>query len=199
MPELPPVPTDAPLTEAEMRAASVVTPGPLTSPIPVVPYDPQWPALYAREVRRLRGVLGDRVLAIEHVGSTSVPGLHAKPIIDLDVTVPDSADEPAYVPALEAAGYRLTIREPEWHEHRMFKGPGTDINLHVWSPGSPEAIRHVVFREWLRAHPADRDAYGALKRDLATRPYTFMHEYNNDKATLIREIYARAVAAQSGS
>ncbi|MFC3832152.1 MULTISPECIES: GrpB family protein [Deinococcus] len=197
MPDLPPVPTDPPLTDEEMRAAFVVPPPRLTGPILVVPSDPQWPALYAREAARLRRVLGARALALEHVGSTSVPGLSAKPIIDLDLTVADSADEAAYVPELEAAGYVLTIREPGWHEHRMFGGPDTDINLHVWSPGSPEAIRHVVFRDWLRAHDDDRHAYDALKRDLATRPYTYMHEYNNDKAALIREIYARAVASQA--
>ncbi|THF85023.1 GrpB family protein [Deinococcus sp. KSM4-11] len=198
MSDLPPVPTDPPVTEAEMRAAFVVPPARLTGPIEVVPYDPQWPALYGREARRLRDLLGGRVLALEHVGSTAVPGLHAKPIIDLDLTVADSADEAAYVPTLEAAGYHLTIREPEWLEHRMFKGPDTDINLHVWSPGSPEAIRHVIFRDWLRTHPADRAAYAALKRDLATRPYAYIHEYNNDKSALIREIYARAAAAREG-
>lgn len=197
MPDLPPVPTDPPLTEAEMRAAFVVPPPRLRGPVVVVPYDPQWPALYDHAAARLRSVLGSRILALTHVGSTSVLGLSAKPIIDIDLTVADSADEAAYAPDLEAAGYVLTIREPEWHEHRMFKGPDTDLNLHVWSPGSPEAERHVIFRDWLRGNAADRQRYGDLKRDLATRPYRYMHEYNNDKSALIREIYARA-AAQEG-
>jgi hypothetical protein len=74
-------------------------------------------------------VLGCQALQIEHIGSTAVPSLAAKPIIDILLVVADSSDEPAYVAILEFAGYFLRIREPNWHEHRMFKGPGRDINL----------------------------------------------------------------------
>jgi GrpB protein len=98
-------------------------------------------------------VLGERVVRLEHVGSTSAPGLAAKPIIDIPLVVPDSADEPAYVPDLEAAGYRLVIREPEWFQHRCFKGPDSNVNLHVYSPGCPEIKRYLLFRGRLRAHP----------------------------------------------
>jgi GrpB-like predicted nucleotidyltransferase (UPF0157 family) len=107
----------------------------------------------------LGSVLGSKALQIEHVGSTSVPGLCAKPIIDILLVVKNSADEPSYVPTLEAADYILRIREPEWFEHRMFKGPDTDINLHVFSEGTSEINRMLQFRDWLRSNDADRDKY----------------------------------------
>src|SRR5690606_29898587 len=101
--------------------------------------------LFEREAKRIRSALGDRALRVEHVGSTSVPGLCAKPVIDILLVVPDSSDEASYVPALEAAGYKLRIREPEWFEHRLFKGPDTDINLHVFSEGASEIERMLCF------------------------------------------------------
>lgn len=163
--------------------------------IVVVDADPAWPAEYARLADRIDAALGDRVLALEHVGSTSVPGLAAKPIIDIDLTVADSAHESAYVPALEAVGFRLRIREPDWHEHRCMKSEHPCCNLHVWSPGSPEAIRHVIFRDWLRAHPADRDRYAAAKRSSAEATNdadATMMSYNLRKQPVIREILDRA-------
>jgi GrpB-like predicted nucleotidyltransferase (UPF0157 family) len=93
---------------------------------------------------------------LEHVGSTSVPGLAAKPIIDILLIVPDSSDEPAWLPDLEAAGYVLVIREPDWYQHRCLKGPDTNVNLHVYSPGCPEIERYLIFRDRLRGHPEDR-------------------------------------------
>lgn len=192
------MPTDHPPTQAEVEAAFVGGMPKLTGKIEVREYDPQWPVLYGREAERLRKLLGEKILALEHVGSTSVPGLAAKPIIDIDLSVENSADEDAYVPLLTAAGYRLTIREPDWHEHRLLKGPDTDINLHVWTLGSPEARRHKVLRDWLRENEADRSAYGAHKKTLAHRDYAYVYQYNNDKAGLIREILARALAALDG-
>ena len=109
-----------PLTEGQIRAAAIGELKPSSGPIRVVDDDPRWPELFAREADRVRAVLGQDALRIEHVGSTSVPGLAAKPIIDMLLAVADSADEAAYVPALEAAGYVLRIREPDWYEHRMF-------------------------------------------------------------------------------
>jgi GrpB-like predicted nucleotidyltransferase (UPF0157 family) len=129
----------------------------------IVPYDARWPDLYAREAQRIRQLLGPSALSIEHVGSTAVPGLAAKPRIDIDLVVPDSADESSYLPALEGAGYFVVTREPGWHEHRVLKGPDTDVNLHVFSPDAPELQRHRRFRDWLRSHPDDRAQYGALK------------------------------------
>ncbi|MEN3361543.1 MAG: hypothetical protein V7637_5525 [Mycobacteriales bacterium] len=167
----------------------------LTGPVLVAEYDPGWPARYEREAARLRELLGDRALLIEHVGSTSVPGLPAKPIIDLDLVVADSAEEGSYLPTLVAAGYRLLIREPEWYEHRCFKGPDTNINLHVFSPGSAEVERHLLFRDWLRGHDADRDRYAAAKRELAGRRWTYIQQYADAKTGVVTEILARARAA----
>ena len=163
-------------------------------PIVLVEYDPEWPALYEREERRIRAILGDRVLRIDHFGSTSVPGLAAKPIIDISLAVPDSSDEPAYLPDLEAAGYVLRIREPDWHEHRLFKGPDTDINLHVFTIGSHEIQRQVGFRDWLREHPEDRDLYLHAKRDLAARRWKYIQHYADAKSQVIEEILARVGA-----
>ncbi len=181
-----------------MQAAWVGELPKLTGRVEVRSYDARWPHLYDQEAARLRRLLGERVLALEHVGSTAVPGLPAKPVIDIDLSLADSADEAAYLPLLEGAGYRLVIREPDWHEHRGFKGPDTNINLHVWTLGSPEAQRHVIFRDWLRKDEQDRERYGALKLELATRDFAYLHEYNNAKAPLIHAIYARALEAQGG-
>src|SRR4051794_15102864 len=150
---------------------------PLDSRIHVADYDTQWPYLFEREADRLRKVLGRRALRIEHIGSTSVPGLAAKPVIDILLVVADSAKEEDYLPALERAGYRLHIREPEWHEHRMCKGPDTDINLHVFSKNSPEAERVLVFRDWLRRHDDDRELYARTKRELAQQTWTYTQNY----------------------
>lgn len=168
---------------------------PLTAPIEIRDYDSAWPQLYIREMDRVRRVLGGRVVRLEHVGSTSVPGLPAKPIVDMVLEVPDSADEPAYVPALDAAGYVLRIREPDWFEHRLFKGPDTDVNLHTFSAGCSETDRMVLFRDWLRANAADCDKYAATKRELARRDWKFVQQYADAKSEVVAEIMARATAA----
>ena len=107
----------------------------------VVPPDPGWVDDYERVRAQVLGALGARALSVEHVGSTAVPGLWAKPVIDVDVTVADSGDEASYLPDLEAAGFVLTVREPEWHQHRCLRGPAPVANVHVWSPGSVEPQR----------------------------------------------------------
>ena len=151
--------------------------------------------MFDREAARIRTVLSDADVRIEHVGSTSVPGLAAKPIIDMLLAVPDSADEQAYVPALEAAGYVLRIREPHWFEHRLFNGPDTRINLHVFTVGAAEIDRMLLFRDRLRADDADRDAYLQVKRDLATRTWRHVQHYADSKTAIIQQIMARASAA----
>src|SRR5262249_44924985 len=145
------------LTDEQIRAATVGELRPHDAPVRLVEYDPAWPSLFAREDERIRSILGDRVLLLEHAGSTSVPGLAAKPHIDMILVVPDSSDEASYVPDLEAAGYVLRIREPEWFEHRLFKGPDTNVNVHVFTAGCDEVDRMLLFRDWLRTHPEDRD------------------------------------------
>jgi GrpB-like predicted nucleotidyltransferase (UPF0157 family) len=166
---------------------------PLAGRILIVDYDPQWPDLYGREADRIRAVLGSRALRIEHAGSTSVPGLPAKPIVDMLLVVTASADEGAYVPALEAAGYILRIRETDWHEHRMFNGPDTDINLHVFSSGCPEIDRMLMFRDWLRANAADRDLYARTKLALARMEWPHVQSYADAKTAVVEEILARAL------
>ncbi|HZE37611.1 MAG TPA: GrpB family protein [Stackebrandtia sp.] len=161
-------------------------------PVVVVDYDPAWPAMFAALEERIRAALGGAVIALEHVGSTSVPGLAAKPIIDIDLTVPDSADEASYVPALEAAGFALRVREPDWHAHRMLRGTGPDCNLHVFSPGAEPPVRDLILRDRLRAHDADRDRYAEVKRELAKREWTYVQHYADAKTGVVREILARA-------
>jgi GrpB-like predicted nucleotidyltransferase (UPF0157 family) len=179
----------APTTEEELRAVTVGELQPLSGPILLVDYDPNWPAQFEGEATRVRAVLGARVLRIEHVGSTSIPGLAAKPIIDVLLVVADATDEGAFVPALEAAGYRLRIREDE---HRLFKGPDVDVNLHVFSSGHPEVDRMLLFRDWLRAVPADRELYLRTKRELAKRRWRYVQNYADAKTTVVEEILARA-------
>jgi GrpB-like predicted nucleotidyltransferase (UPF0157 family) len=150
--------------------------------------------LCGRAAARIRGALGERVEQLEHIGSTSVPGLAAKPIIDILLIVPDSSDEPAWLPDLEAAGYLLVIREPDWHQHRCLKGPDTNVNLHVYSPGCPEIERYLLFRDRLRGHPEDRDHYQRVKRELAERDWTYVQEYADAKTEVVEGIIARARA-----
>jgi GrpB-like predicted nucleotidyltransferase (UPF0157 family) len=157
-----------------------------------VDYDPKWPELFGREAVRIRAALGRRALRIEHTGSTAVPGLVAKPIIDMLLVVIDSADEDAYVRDLEAPGYVLRIRETNWFEHRMFNGPDTEINLHVFSSGCPEIDRILMFRDWLRSNAADRDLYARTKLALARQEWKYVQNYADAKTVVIEEIIARA-------
>ena len=176
---------------------SSVTIGPrrrVDGPVYLADYDPDWPVLYEREAARVRELLGDRVRLLEHVGSTSVPGLPAKPIIDMLLAVADSADEPAYVPSMEAGGYAVRIREPDWHEHRVFKGPDTDINLHTFSEGSSEIARMLALRDRLRTHDDERERYLATKRELAARHWVYIQDYADAKGDVVEGIIERAVA-----
>jgi GrpB-like predicted nucleotidyltransferase (UPF0157 family) len=181
--------------DEEILAVRIGEVVPLNGPIQLDEYDPEWPRLFAREAERIRDALGEGVKLLEHVGSTSVPGLAAKPRIDILLAVADSSNEPAYVPALEAAGYVLRIREPNWYEHRVFKGPGTDVNLHVFSAGCPEIARMLLFRDWLRRTAADRRLYERTKRDLARQVWKYTQHYADAKAAVVEEIIARAQAA----
>lgn len=171
---------------------------PEATAIDVVEADPSWPAQFDELARRIRFALGDRVLAVEHVGSTSVPDLPAKPIIDIDLTVADSSDESTYVPSLERAGFVLRIREPSWHQHRCMVATSPPANLHVWSPDSPEAIRHRMFRDWLRDHPDDCTRYAAAKRaaaDASNAASEAVMAYNQRKQPVVREILDRMFRA----
>ena len=188
-------PNDVAAYDEDMAKTWLGPPPTLRTRIEIRDYDPEWPRLFEREAARVRSVLGDRVVRLEHAGSTSVPGLPAKPIIDMVLELPDSSDEPAYLPDMEAAGYTLVIREPEWFEHRVFKGPDTNINLHVFTAGSPEVERMLRFRDWLRSNPADLELYVRTKRELAARDWKYVQQYADAKSAVVQEIMARADAA----
>lgn len=180
------------LIEGKLRRVTIGEPTVLTGPIQLVEYNPEWPAQFAREAERIRGALGEGALRIEHIGSTSVPGLIAKPVIDILLVVTDSADEPSYAPALIAAGYVLRIREPDWHQHRLFKGPENNLNLHVFTQGSVEIERVLLLRDRLRNDPKERQRYAQAKRQLAARTWKFMQDYADAKSEIIESIIARA-------
>lgn len=189
-------PEDVVAYDALLPKLMVGAPEVLAGPIVLCDYDPAWPARYEREADRIAGALGARAMRLEHVGSTSVPGLAAKPIIDIALEVEDSAREPAYVPFLERAGYVLTVREPDWFEHRLLKPPGGGVHLHVFSAGCPETGRMVRFREHLRRDETDRERYAAVKRGLAARPWKYMQQYADAKSEIVGEIMRRAAPGE---
>jgi GrpB-like predicted nucleotidyltransferase (UPF0157 family) len=176
-----------------LRAVTIGERKPLDSTIHLADYNPDWPRQYALQAHAIRKTLGDRVLLLEHVGSTSIPGLSAKPVIDMVLAVSDSADEPAYVPALEAVGFVLRIREPGWYEHRLLQAPGADGNLHVFTIGCPEVFRMIAFRDWLRTHDDDRRFYERTKRELGARTWKDVQNYADAKSEVVQEILSRAL------
>jgi GrpB-like predicted nucleotidyltransferase (UPF0157 family) len=185
-------PDHTPFTEEQIRAATIGELVPHAATIHLAEYDPEWPRLFEREAIRIREALGGRARAVEHVGSTSVPGLAAKPVIDIVLVVDDSADESAYVPDLEAHGYVLRIREPDWFEHRLFKGPDTNVNVHVFSSDCTEVQVMLDFRDRLRANDSDRELYERAKRELAAKDWRYVQNYADAKSAIVAEINARA-------
>lgn len=179
-------------SDEEIAASRIGPPEVLNAPIYLAEYDPAWPDLFEREAERIRAVLGDRALLIEHVGSTSVPGLAAKPRIDMILAVADSSDEQRYVPSLEDSAYVLRVREPDWYEHRVFKGPDTDINLHVFTKDCAEIERMLRFRDHLRTDESDRRLYEQTKRTLAQRTWKYTQHYADAKTAVVEEILVRA-------
>lgn len=184
--------------ELEEYLSQVLIGGIESPAIRVVDYDPGWPQRFTREAAKIRAALAGRERLIEHIGSTAVPGLAAKPIIDVLLVVVDAADESAYLPALEAAGYALRVREPDFYEHRMLRTAARDVHVHVFSPDSPEIERYLVLRDRLRRDAADRELYARTKRRLAARSWPTMQHYAEAKTAVIEAIIARAVAEQRG-
>jgi GrpB-like predicted nucleotidyltransferase (UPF0157 family) len=182
----------SPQPEDYLRTHTIGELSPLTSRIRVVDYDPDWPHRFECEAVRIRAALGERALRIEHTGSTSVPNLPAKPIIDIVLVVTNSVKEIEYAPALEIVGYQLRIREPGWHEHRLFKRPDRDVNLHVFSAGCPEIDRMLAFRDRLRTNESDRELYARTKRALAQQDWKYTQNYADAKTAVIEEILLRA-------
>lgn len=190
--------TDDPAPRSdEDLAGSIVGPvTPLNAPIVLVPADPAWPAMAEQRMRTVRAALGDRVRLLEHCGSTSVPGLAAKPVIDLVMEVADPGDEAAYVPPLESIGYALRVREPDWYAHRMLRIVRDErpvVHLHVFPAGCPETRRMLAFRDHLRADAADRARYQRTKQELARRTWRHLQHYADAKTEVVADIMTRAL------
>ena len=166
--------------------------GPEKRQIEILNYQPTWPQKFQQHADLIAKALNYAALRIEHIGSTSVPGLASKPIIDILLVVQDSADEGSYLPHLEATGYELRVREPEWHEHRMFRTPDRDVHIHVFTIGCPEIARNLTFRDQLRKNAEDRLLYEQTKRRLATQDWPTMNDYAKAKTDVIEGILAAA-------
>lgn len=154
-------------------------------PIHVVPYDIQWPALFASWQKALTAGLGETAVRVDHIGSTAVPGLTAKPVIDIQLSVPDVEAEDGYVAGLESLGVSLRMREPG---HRYFRPPPGEpriVQIHVCAAGSDWERAHLLFRDYLRSHPGARDAYRTLKLELADRYRNDRIAYNEAKTGFI--------------
>jgi GrpB-like predicted nucleotidyltransferase (UPF0157 family) len=171
--------------------------GPETDLIRIADYDEAWPDRFEAEKSKIATALGSIALQIEHVGSTSVRSLAAKPIVDIHVAVDDADDDAALRAALEEAGYVLRVVE---RQHRMFRTPERDVHIHVWSAGHSELRDCVLLRDWLRTNEDDRRRYEDVKRELAERKWNDMQEYADAKTSVIKEILGRAErwAASSG-
>ena len=161
----------------------------------IADYDPGWPLRFERERDRIAARLGQEMRRIEHIGSTAVPGLAAKPVVDILATVPDVGDERAYQPAIEALGFELRVLEPT---HRAFRTPERDVNLHVWGDDDPEVERHLVFRDHLRLNPNDRALYELTKRELAAQEWPDINYYADAKNAVIADIMERARSESRG-
>lgn len=183
--------TDRPLTDEEIQKANVGGLKELNSQIVLEEYNPHWPVEFERQKSLIQKALPHVDVSIEHVGSTSVPGMAAKPIIDIVLEVPDSSRESEYVPQLERNGFKLQIREPEWYEHRMLRGLTYQVNLHVFTKGCPEVTRMIKFRDRLRANRVDFDLYLSKKRKLAAKTWKYVQNYADAKTQVIREICSR--------
>ena len=181
----------------EMRLREVLIGGIEPRAIVIADYDPAWPERFAREEAKIRAALGEAALSVEHVGSTSVPGLAAKPIVDILLVVEDSADEASYLPALQEAGYVLRVREPDFDEHRMFRTRKKDVHVHVFSAGSAEIGRYLQLRSRLRENEEDRELYARTKRELASEDWPSVDHYAEAKTEVIEGILARAATSDT--
>jgi GrpB-like predicted nucleotidyltransferase (UPF0157 family) len=194
---------DLPLAERRIlaeRAIAMVFPGwhtlpgtgRPTEPIEIVPYDPGWATLFEAWRERLAGRLGPVADRIDHVGSTSVPGLAAKPIVDIQVSVADLEREDDYVPACEATGLQLHSRD---REHRYFRPPAgwpREVHLHVCTSGGDWERLHLLFRDFLRVSPQSCEAYAAMKRQAARDWRDDRLGYTEAKNDLILDLLAEA-------
>ncbi|MFD4985351.1 GrpB family protein [Streptomyces sp. NPDC058374] len=190
------------MTPEEIEAANVGSATKLNGQVVLCEPDPRWAVAFETEAARMREELDSLDHRIEHVGSTSVPDLPAKPVVDMLLIVPDSSDEASYLPALEPLGYTLVIREPEWYEHRVLRKQFPDdrdhtaesVNLHVLSTGCPENERMLRFRDRLRTHDGDRTLYSDTKRALSRQDWEYIQNYADAKSEVVAGILGRAMA-----
>lgn len=170
--------------------------GDVGRPVIIVDYNPRWPALYEEEKGRLLGVIGHKVVAIEHVGSTAVPGLGAKPVIDITIAVRRLADAEECIELLQSAGYEYVPEfEDSMPERRYFRkgSPGArSHHIHMVELTSDFWERHLLFRDFLRAHPEVAEKYYDLKKGLATKYGEDREGYTEAKTTFIEGVVARA-------
>ena len=178
--------------EDEIMVGRVGAPDRIDAPVLLAEADPSWPDLGASLIADIESVLGDAVPLLEHAGSTSIPDLAAKPVIDLVLALRDPTDEESYVGALEQLGYQLRVREPEFDEHRMLKLTEPSVNLHVFGLGSREIDRMLSFRDHLRTEADDRELYERTKRGLARQTWEFVQQYADAKSAVVEQIVARA-------
>jgi GrpB-like predicted nucleotidyltransferase (UPF0157 family) len=179
------------MSDDYLRKVTVGEPQPEYQEVVLEDYNVIWPHWYESAAYRIRRALGDTALEIHHVGSTAVRGLAAKPLIDINLVVPDTTDEAAYVPRLEELGYILRIREPDWYEHRLLRGYEPPVNLHVFPPDCEEVERMLRFRDHLRTNEADRELYEGTKRELAAKDWKYVQNYADAKAAVVQEILSR--------
>ncbi len=193
------------MTTEEIEAANLGAAPKLNGQVTLREHDPRWSEVFAVEAASMGERLGALDHRVEHVGSTSVPELPAKPVIDMLLIVPDSGDEESYVPPLEPLGFTLAIREPEWYEHRVLRKRFPDdrahsaetVNLHVLSAGCAEIDRMLLFRDRLRTHEGDRTLYADTKRGLSRQTWEYMQNYADAKSEVVAGILERA-AAEAG-
>jgi len=157
----------------------------------VVSYDPGWARVFADHRDRLSAALAGKRVGIEHIGSTAVPGLAAKPIVDIVVTVHDITAEEDYLDAMLAAGYLLRVREPG---HRLVRTPGRDVHVHVYAKGAAAVTDYLLLRDRLREDDADRALYAQTKRALIAQGFDDMNAYSDAKTDVIAAILERARA-----
>lgn len=170
----------------EIRYPGIGLVGPVGGdPVFVVPYDPRWPELYTATRDDLRNAMGDVAVRVDHVGSTAVPGLTAKPVIDIQISVPDVEDEGTYLPAVVSTGVPLRAREPGHRYFRPLSGRPRTVQIHVCDSGGRWERTHLLFRDYLLAHSEARDAYGTLKEELADRYRNDRIAYNEAKTGFI--------------
>ena len=183
-------------THEYLRSVTIGKPQSAKDGITIVDYDPNWPIIFESLKKDIDYALKDIPHQVEHVGSTSVPGLCAKPIIDMVLTISNPKKEDAYVPLLQGLGYRLRIREDDWYDHRMLKLNQPQVNLHVFGFNCPEDKRMLDFRDWLTTHPNDMALYGSTKRRLASQSFEYVQDYADAKSGVVSTIFSHIDAGQ---